>query len=277
MHTTMKNSIPLILSVLLGLAAVFAVSRMSSSKDDSPNERMVAVTVAAEPLSSLGELKEGALTFVEMPESSAPRGALLWERVAVAYGQRPQRDIDQGDYLMISDIRSRLTLADCVKEGEWMIPVTFADAALVPMLTPDDEIAILASYSASDADLVSSLTGATNMTELAALAVAAEKASNRMTVVLLPCVKVLGIAAGDGNFRQPTATGTSTIFVSLPPQQAAVVIAAQQFAELHPVLRRRNDPSAMSREAGGVVTGKTFEEMTKKLAPVVMPSASVRQ
>lgn len=273
----MKNSIPLVLSIILGLAAVFAVSRMSSGKGGSSGERMVAVTVASENLSSLDELKEGSLTFVEMPESSAPRGALLWDRVAVAYGQRPQRDIDKGDYLMVSDIRSRLTLADCAKEGEWMIPVTFADAALVPMLTPDDEIAILASYSASGTDLAATLSGATNMTELAALAVAAEKGANKKTVVLLPCVKVLGIATGDGNFRRPSTSGTSTIFVSLPPQQAAAVVAAQQFAELHPVLRRRNDPSAMSREAGGIVTGKTFENMTKRLTTVEMPSAAVRQ
>lgn len=274
----MKNSIPLILSVLLGLAAVFAVSRLSSDKGDSANERMVAVTVAASDLTSLDELKEGSLTFVEMPESSAPRGALLWERVAVAYGQRPQRNIDKGDYLMISDIRSRLTLADCAREGEWMIPVTFADTALIPMLTPDDEIAILASYTASGNDLASSLAGATNMTELAALAVAAEKASNKKTVVLLPCVKVLGIASGDGDFRRSSSgSGTSTIFVSLPPQQASVVVAAQQFAELHPVLRRRNDPSARNREAGGMVTGKTFENMTKKLTTVEMPSSPVQR
>ena len=272
----MKNSIPLILSILLGLAAVFAVSRMSSDKGDASGDRMVAVTVAATNLSSLDELKEGSLTFVEMPESSAPRGALLWERVAVAYGQRPQRNIDKGDYLMVSDIRSRLTLADCAKEGEWMIPVTFADTALIPMLTPDDEIAILASYAANEADMASALAGATNMTELAALAVAAEKSANKKTVVLLPCVKVLGLATSDGNFRRPSTSGTSTIFVSLPPQQAEVVVAAQQFAELHPVLRRRNDPSALSREAGGIVTGKTFEDMTKKLVPVVMPSSAVR-
>ena len=273
----MKNSIPLILSVLLGLAAVFAVSRMSSGKGDSSADRMVAVTVAAGNLSSLDELTEGSLTFVEMPESSVPRGALLWDRVAVAYGQRPQRNIDEGDYLMISDIRSRLTLADCAKEGEWMIPVSFADAALVPMLTPDDEIAILATYSANEGDLAAKLSGATNMTELAALAVASEKGVNKKTVVLLPCVKVLGLATGDGNFRRASASGTSTIFVSLPPQQAAAVVAAQQFAELHPVLRRRNDPSAMSREAGGVVTGKTFENMTKRLTTVELPSTAVRK
>lgn len=273
----MKNSIPLILSVLLGLAAVFAVSRLSSGKDNSSGERMVAVTVASGNLSSLDELNEGALTFVEMPESSVPRGALLWERVAVAYGQRPQRNIDKGDYLMISDIRSRLTLADCAKDGEWMIPVTFADAALVSMLAPDDEIAILATYSAGATDLAATLSGATNMTELAALAVAAEKDANKQTVVLLPCVKVLGLASSDGNFRRSSASGTSTIFVSLPPQQAAAVVAAQQFAELHPVLRRRDDPSARNREAGGIVTEKTFENMTKCLTTVELPSTSVRQ
>ena len=272
----MKNSIPLVLSVLLGLAAVFVVSRMSSGVDDSSAGKVVAVTVAAHDLSSLDELNEGALTFVEMPALSAPRGALPWDQVAVAYGQRPQRNIDKGDYLMISDIRSRLTLADCAKEGEWMIPVTFADAALVQMLTPDDEIAILASYSAGGADLASTLSGATNMTELAALAVAAEKGASKTTIVLLPCVKVLGLASGNGNFRAASGSGTSTIFVSLPPQQAAVVIAAQQFAELHPVLRRRNDPSAMNREAGGMVTEKTFKEMTRKLTTVQMPSADVR-
>jgi len=275
----MKNSIPLILSIVLGFAAVFAVSHMMSGQDESKGSKTVPVVVAARDLTALDELGEGSLSFVEMPAAAVPRGALLWENVAVAYGQRPQRNIDQGDYLMISDIRSRLTLADCACEGEWTIPVTFADTALVPMLMPDDEIAILASYSAGAESLEKSLAGATNMTELAALAVAAEKTGAKTTLVLLPCVRVIGLAGNGDNFRIGNAgvgNSASTVFVSLPPQQAAAVIAAQQFAELHPVLRRRNDKSARNREAGGIVTMQTFENMTKKLSQVEVPSVPLQ-
>jgi len=273
----MKNTIPLILSVVLGLAAVFAVSRMMSRRDDASKEKMVAVVVAARDISANDELDEGSLSFVEMPATSVPRGALLWANASVAYGQRPQRNIDQDDYLMVSDIRARMSLADCAREGEWMIPVTFADAALVSMLMPDDEIAILASYSANADVLAKSLSAATNMTDLAALAVAAEKDIGKTTVVLLPCVRVIGLAGTGANFRGGNAGGSSTIFVSLPPQQAAALVAAQQFAELHPVLRRRNDKSALNREAGGIVTPKTFENLTKKLSQVEISSVPAQQ
>jgi len=275
----MRNSIPLILSVVLGLAAVFAVSRMIAVKDDAKRMKTVSVVVAARDLSAHDELDEGALSFVEMPVAGVPRGALLWSNVAVAYGQRPQRNIDRGDYLMVSDIRARLTLADCAREGEWTLPVTFADASLVPMLMPDDEIAILATYSAASDSFAKSLAGVTNMTELAALAVAAEKDGSKTTVVLLPCVRVIGFAGNGGEFRvgNPASGSSSTVFISLPPQQAAALVAAQQFAELHPVLRRRNDKAALNREAGGIVTSKTFENMTKKLTQVEIPSVSAQQ
>ena len=61
--------------------------------------------------------------------------------------------------------------------------------------------------------------------------------------------------------------------MSLPPQQAMIVIAAQREAELYPVLRKRNDSSALNRKEIGVVNEKTFEGIRKGLQSAELPSS----
>lgn len=273
----MKNNVPIILSVLLGLAAVFAVNRLSSQRDNQPALATVSIAVATCDIPAQTELTEALLTFAEVPAQAIPPNALHWQNVSVAYGQRVQRALSSGDFLLLSDIKAPLRLAECAREGEWTVPVTFADASLVPMLSPDDEIAILATYDDPTAErrAAEKVKGsATNLLDLAELAKTSITAAQRVTVVLLPRVKVLGLGGQGANFREksPDSSSGATIFVSLPPQQAILLVAAQQIAELHPVLRRANDETAIARTDGGIITEDTFGKLREKLAPIELPN-----
>ena len=93
---------------------------------------------------------------------------------------------------------------------------------------------------------------------------------SRETSVLLPCVRVIGIANENGSFREG-GSSSGTVFVSLPPQQAMILIAAQRESELYPVLRKRNDSVALNRKDGGVVNAETFAGIRKGLAPAELP------
>lgn len=263
----MKNVIPLVVSVILGLAAVFVVSKTLFDRAETKDEEDIAIIVAARDIDADEELTEGALTYREVPKSVLPHGALLWENVAMIYGQRAQHSIMRNDFILLSDIQLKVSLGDCSKDGEWTIPITFSDPALVKMLKPNDEIGIISTY------LTKSPTPPASLANEAGT-LAAQEPEKRETSVLLPCVRVIGIANSNGSFREP-GSSSGTIFVSLPPQQAMIVIAAQREAELYPVLRKRNDSSALNRREIGVVNEKTFENIRKGLQSAEMPAMPI--
>lgn len=258
----MKNIIPLVVSVILGLAAVYLVSRLLFENKNADLENKVSVVVAARDLDARDELSQWSLTYKDIPESAVPRNALLWENVGLAYGQQLPHAVSQDDYILMTDIRIQTTLGDCARQGEWTVPVTFSDPALVKMLMPDDEIAIISTYVSQnvsiDKDMTVSDGSGVKMTE------------SRETSVLLPCVRVIGIANEQGSFRE-SGGSSGTVFVSLPPQQAMILIAAQRESELYPVLRKRNDSVALNRKDGGVVNADTFAKIRKGLVPAELP------
>lgn len=258
----MKNIIPIIVSVALGLAAVYVVSRLLFDKEQVDVEPKVAIVVAARDLESHDELQQGSLTYKDIPQSAIPRNALLWENVSLAYGQQIPRGISRGDFILISDIKISTTLADCAKAGEWTIPVTFSDPALVKMLSPDDEIAIVCTYTTKK--VVPAKVVAVGQNQ------AFDVETSRETSVLLPRVRVIGVSNEKGSFRE-SGTSSGTIFVSLPPQQAMILIAAQRESELYPVLRKNSDSAALNRKDAGVVNSETFSNMRKGLGTVALP------
>ncbi len=258
----MKNIIPLVVSVILGLAAVYLVSKLLFENKNADLENKVSVVVAARDLNAHDELSQGSLTYKDIPESAVPRNALLWENVSLAYGQQLPHAVSQDDYILMTDIRIQTTLGDCARQGEWTVPVTFSDPALVKVLTPDDEIAIVSTYVSQNVSVDKNMTvsdgSGVKMTE------------SRETSVLLPCVRVIGIANDQGSFRE-SGGSSGTVFVSLPPQQAMILIAAQRESELYPVLRKRNDSVALNRKDGGVVNADTFAKIRQGLAPAELP------
>ncbi len=258
----MKNIIPLVVSVVLGLAAVYIVSKLLFEKEENDTENKVSVVVAARALDAHDELTQGSLTYKDIPQSAVPKNALLWENVSLAYGQQLPHAVSQDDYILMTDIRIQTTLSDCARQGEWTVPVTFSDPALVKMLMPDDEIAIISTYVSPGVTVDKNMTAGdgsgVKMTE------------SRETSVLLPCVRVIGIANEQGSFREG-GSSSGTIFVSLPPQQAMILIAAQRESELYPVLRKRNDSAALNRKDSGVVNADTFAKIRKGLVPAELP------
>jgi len=255
----MKNVVPLIVSVVLGLAAVFVVSQILMQQDQGGDKSTLKVVVAAKSFDQNDEIHEGTLAYRSLPADAVPKNALLWENVNLAYGQVLPHSIAEGEFILFSDIRLQTSLADCVQSGNWTVPVTFSDPVLVSLLKVDDEIAIIQTRG----QIVGN--GSDNLLE------SENENLGLETTVLLPCVRILGFANSNGRFRSQPAGGTATIFVSLPPQQAMLLMAAQRQAELFPALRKRNDPTAINRKDGGVVNANTFNKIRQGLKTVDLP------
>lgn len=77
--TEMKNVIPLVVSVILGLAAVFVVSKTLFDRDETKDEEKISIITAARDIPADEELTEGSLTYRNVPKSVLPHGALLWK------------------------------------------------------------------------------------------------------------------------------------------------------------------------------------------------------
>ena len=264
----MKNTIPLIVAIVLGAAAVFSVSRMIRPSEGDREKLYVWVVSAAKEITPKdGAIKESWLMKRRVEASSIPAKAIPWAQINRVVGQSTLRTVSRGDYVLFSDVAGmEIRLSGALAEGEWAVPVTFSDPALVRFLQPGDEVAILA----------------TSVTqEIVPKTDASEKpdiVETRTTSVIFPCVRILDIGKGDGIRRDEDAGGSGTIIVAMTPQQSATLVAAQRTMELFPALRRQNDTHALKRRDVGVVTDATFNDkktgIKANLEPVVLPDSA---
>ena len=91
--------------------------------------------------------------------------------------------------------------------------------------------------------------------------------------MIFPRVRILDIGGGDGIRREDRSTGGATIVVSLTPQQATTLVAAQRTMDLYPALRRTGDSGTLKRRDVGMVTERTFDDLRKGLEPVSLPDS----
>ena len=256
----MKNTIPMIVAVVLAAAAVFAVSRMIRPKDDGGEKQYVEVVAAAKPIKVNMEITDSMLKTRRAEISSVPSKAIPANQKNRVIGQKVTRAIAEGDYVVLDDVAGHSkTLSELVGEGEWAVPVTFADASLVQFLEPGVEIAILGTFTVKK--VIPKMDGTEKPDEV----------KEEATSVIFPCVRILDIGHGDGIRREEGGRRNGTIIVSLTPQQAATLVAAQRTMDLYPALRRPTDGSSLKRRDVGMVTDKTFEGLRSGLEIVTLP------
>ena len=99
----MKNTIPMIIAVVLAAAAVFAVSRMIKPKTEDGERRMVAVVAAAKPIAAGDEIRDTMLKMRHVELSSIPARAIPWDQKNRVIGHKPTRSVAEGDYVLLED------------------------------------------------------------------------------------------------------------------------------------------------------------------------------
>jgi Flp pilus assembly protein CpaB len=243
----MKNYIPLVLAVLLGLAAVLAVARLVNKSKIKP-EDTAAVVAATRKITEGEELHADAVMKKNIPLSARPADAIPWSKVALIEGQKAKKTVAQSDYVLLSDIGLNRGMGNMVSEGEWA--VTFlANGGIVRLVQPGDEIAIIGTFNVE------------TTVKSADLSAPGQKAAKEVTMVLFPRVRVLDNGGGSGE-----------LVVGLPPQQAQVLIAAQGKARLTLALRKPGDASAIDRINTGMVDTETFSGLMTDVKSIVLPA-----
>ena len=248
-----KNIIPLVLAVVLALAAVFAVNRLIGQKTPMAGEEIVEVVVAARPLAPGDLINEGAFTKKQIPRSAAPSKAIGWNQTAMILNQKMKTSVSRGDYIVLDDIGVGRGLSDMVGDGEWAVSISLNGGAITSRLRPGDEIAIIGTFNLRETK------------KSAVMGQDGKSAERRITTVILPQVRILAL---DGNRQQ----GGDEFVLALPPKQAQMLLAAQsQGIELAPALRRPHDESNLNRTTIGLVDMKTFYDLTKGVERTNIP------
>ena len=141
----MKNVIPLVTAVLLGLAAVFAVSK-TVKNSEKPSERTRRVLIATSEIIAGEPIQESRVGVRDVVESALPRNAIDASEKTFAFNQKAKRTIAKGDYILYIDMDLDQSKSRALGDGQWGVPVSFADAALLRMLQPGDDIAIVGTF-----------------------------------------------------------------------------------------------------------------------------------
>ncbi len=250
-----KNMIPLILAVILGLAAVYAVNRLVLQQNAMAEEEMIEVVAAARNLEPGEILTEGSYTKKKIPNSARPTTAILWTEKSFGLIRdcKLKMPVAEGDYILLDDIDSSRGLSDIIGEGEWAISVSFSAGAVTKSLRPGDEIAVLGTFN-SETTKKAPVAGQKPIVE-----------RRKVTAVILPRVKILSLA---DNKQQ----GGDEVILALPPTQANTLLAAQaQGVELYPALRKSQDDSNLNRLDTGIVSKDTFNRLVEGVNDVVIP------
>lgn len=253
----MKNYIPLVLAVLLGLAAVLAVGRLLRSRQQA-EERSSTVVAAAVDVAAGEVLSPSSIMEKKVPLSAKPAQAIPWHRSETVVGQKALRGISQGDYVLLSDVGLSRSMADIVGEGEWAVTLNVTAGGIAGIVQPGDEVAVIGTFPLE------------THVATADLAEAPAALKKEATLTLFPKVRVLDVGMGGGRSGEAKY---SEIIIALPPRQAQVLIAAQRLGELTLALRRTGDKAAISRlDAGMVDAQSTFEDLLKGLDTVRLPA-----
>jgi Flp pilus assembly protein CpaB len=251
----MRNFIPLILSVLLGLAAVLAVGRLLAERKQA-QERTSSVVAAARDIARGDTITQNAIMRKEVPQSAVPAQAIYWSRAELVVGQKALRAISQSDYLLLADVGLSRSMANVVGEGEWAVALSLPPGGMARVVQPGDEVAVVGTFNIR------------TQIKSADQSVADQTVMKEATLVLFPRVRVLDVG---GATAGPGIQEGSEIILALPPQQAQVLIAAQRKAELRLALRRPDDEGTLNRLDAGMVDDATFDALLRGLLPVTVP------
>lgn len=251
----MKNFIPLILAVVLGLAAVLAVGRLLSAQRQAQEDTII-VLAAARDIQQGQEITQDIIRPKEIPVSALPAQAIAWPRREMIIGQKALRPVTVNDYVLLSDVGFSRSLANIVGEGEWAVSLTLPRSGLGRLVQPGDEVAVIGNFNVEVAERTADLSAPEVVT------------TKEATLVLFPRVRVLDVTSAQG----AGAGGGSELILALPPQQAQILIAAQRRADITLALRRPNDDSSLNRLDAGMVDAGTFQELLQGLDSVVVPA-----
>lgn len=226
----MKNTIPLIIAVMLGLAAVFAVNR-SLARSSVKTSRTKKVLVANLQLQPGSKIEAGAVDAYAIPVAAYMEGRHILDTQKYRIeGLKVVNRVSKGSPILWEDLDTK-DEGERVGNGEFVVSVRFSNSTLLENIRPGDEIAIAALQTME----IREPSESTN------LGAAPRFRREQRLTVLFPCVTVRDVSR-------------DSVLISAPPQKALQLLAASQSLPLYPLLRRKGDSENRGVGVGGSVS-----------------------
>ena len=251
----MKNRIPIIAAVILGIVAVFAVQSYVKRAQESAAAQLKGrqVLAARVDIDKGDEITESMLGLKEVPSQFIPQQAITTpEERRQILGRKARVPITQGTLVLWSDleIERRGGLSSLIPEGERAYTVGIDAGVGSELLQLNDRVDILGIFELPADDPRR-----------------AASAPSTVCVVLLQNVTVIAIGETIGQVgMQPSrfeVGGSITFSVTLP--EAQLLMFASQHGDLALALRREGEIEILAREDLPRVTFEELERITGDL------------
>lgn len=257
----MQNRMPLIIAVVLGIIALFAVRSYVKRVEANAAAQLEGrpVVAASVDIPKGTELTTELLSPKSVPDAFIPPQAIEGsENVKLIMGRKTRVDITAGQVVLWSDLEMEMRggFSSLIPDGERAFSVEISRGVKGGLLQPNDHIDIIGTFSAASGEAAA---------PKAAGAAAWREQPDVVNAVLLQNVTVL--AVGDTFGGRPTEDGMEggelTLSLTLP--EAQLLMFAQEHGELGAVLRREGDIRSEPREKLPRISFKDMETIMGNL------------
>jgi Flp pilus assembly protein CpaB len=254
---TMKNKFPLMIAVVIGVAALFAINQYVKKMQQQAADQLKGQIVVAANV----DIPAGTVLTVQMlgpkevPPQFIPSQAIQGsDSVKQILGTKTSVAIHAGQMVLWSDLVNETHggLAAIIPEGEGAFTVSIDKGVKPGLIQPNDHIDLIGSFAVPKPSQPLPTTAATAATW--------RQGSDVVNVCLLQNVQVLAVgdAFGGGVRSQSDAGGGLTLALTLA--EAQMLMFAEQNGTLGAVLRRDGATGVVAR---GDLPRVTFDAIDK--------------
>jgi len=242
-----KGKTPLIIAVLLGLAAVFVAWRAIKLREDEVTRgwKLQDVIVAAADIQPGSFLSNDAVAVDKMPRKFVYDSVLRTSDMEVALGREVVVPIKQGEpihWYQLQGIRALERLSKAVRKRGRAVSIDVNERSSVGMwVRPNDHIDVLGTFRDPNSNQI-------------------------VAVTLLQNVIVLATGQTTASTQSSTREveyGTVTLLVL--PEEAEILVLAQELGSLYLSLRNAEDISIFEERARTTIQTLLTGERVKKL------------
>jgi Flp pilus assembly protein CpaB len=228
----MKNTFPLIIAIVIGVVALFAIHQYVKNKEDLAAAQLkgTPVVAAATDIPAGTEITPRMLHPMDVPPRFIPAQAIQGsDQVKLVIGSKTAVNIKADQMILWSDLvtENRGGLSSIIPEGQGAFTVPIGQGVKSDLIQPSDHIDIIGTFSIPRSGQAVSGSVASW-----------RQASDLVNVVLLQNVTVLAVG---GNFNGASGApgaggGDLTLALTLP--EAQELMFAGQNGQLGAILRR---------------------------------------
>jgi len=238
----MKNRFPLIIAIIIGIAALFAIKGYVNKMQQQATDKLKGdlVVAAAVDIPAGVELTVQMLAPKEVPRQFIPAQAIQGsDSVKQILGTKTSVPIHAGQLVLWSDLVSEAKsgLSSIIPEDEGAFTVGIAAGVKPGLIQPSDHIDIIGSFAVPK-----------SQEGVSSAATPWRQPPTVVNIVLLQNVTVLAVGENyTGKAKNPNAEAGGDLTLALTLAEAQELMFAQQNGMLGAVLRREGSTSVTPR------------------------------